>query len=174
MDERLKKMLGMQSMFGRQPDLTSNANLAPMPNVTFGPGQMPSGVGVANNIKAGMPTGVAGSVGSQSSMPGGIGGDIPTTPMGQQQAGALGSGEGFDFGKLASALGDLSKGPEKMATVDTRPANAGQQIQPIQIYGGGAPQMGVSGAMNAIQQGQGQMGMGGAIDPEMLRRMRGY
>ena len=172
MDERLKKMLGMQSMFGRQPDLTSNANLAPMPNVTFGTGQMPSGVGVTNNLQAGMPAGIAGSVGSSSSMPGGIGGDIPTTPMGQQKADALGGSDGFDFKKLATSLGEMKQ--DAMSTVDTSPANAGQQIQPIQIYGGGAPQMGVSGAMNAIQQGQGQMGMGGAMSPEMLRRMRGF
>lgn len=96
---------------------------------------------------------------------------IPTTPMQQSDAGVLGGGGSFDFGKLATALGGMNKGPEPMQAVDTRPANAGQQIQPIQIYGG--QPAGMSGAMQAITGGQ-RMGMAGAMDQEELRRLRGY
>lgn len=96
---------------------------------------------------------------------------IPTTPMQQSDAGVLGGGGSFDFGKLATALGSMNSGPEPMQAVDTRPANAGQQIQPIQIYGG--QPAGMSGAMQAITGGQ-RMGMAGAMDQEELRRLRGY
>jgi hypothetical protein len=134
------------------PDLTSNANLASMPDVTFGTGQMPSGVGVADNIGAGMPTGVAGSQGA--SMPTGIGGEIPTTPMGQQQAGVL--GKQFDFKGLSEDLAKMQQQNKMpaMSPVNTKPAGAGQAA-PAMIYG--MPQ-GVSGAMQAIQ-GAGGSGM---------------
>ena len=100
------------------------------------------------------------------------GGAIPQTPMQQSDAGVLGGGSGgVDFAKLAGALGGMAEQPAPMAAVDTRPANAGGQIQPIQLYGG-QPQ-GMSGAMSAIQGGQ-QMGMAGAMSPEDMRRLRGY
>lgn len=83
----------------------------------------------------------------------------------------ISGGKGFDFGKLATALAASNSGPEPMKTIDTRPANAGQQIQPIQIYGG--QPAGMSGAMQAITGGQ-RMGMAGAMDQEELRRLRGY
>jgi len=135
------------------PDLMSNANLASMPDATFGTGQMPSGVGVADNLGAGMPTGVAGSQGA--SMPSGIGGDIPATPMGQQQAGVLGDKQ-FDFKGLSEDLTKMQQ-QNKMAAmspVNTKPAGVAQAA-PAMIYG--MPQ-GVSGAMQAIQ-GAGGSGM---------------
>lgn len=150
------------------PDLMSNANLASMPDVTFGTGQMPSGVGVADNLGAGMPTGVAGSQGA--SMPSGIGGEIPTTPMGQQQAGVLGDSQSkqFDFKGLSEELTKMqqqSKMPA-MSPVNTKASGVGQ-IDPAMIYG--MPQ-GVSGAMQAIQSAGGSgmpMGiMGGMNKPQ--------
>jgi hypothetical protein len=141
---------------GANLDLMSNANLASMPDVSFGTGQMPSGVGVADNLGAGMPTGVAGSQGA--SMPTGIGGEIPTTPMGQQQAGVLGDSQSkqFDFKGLSEDLTKMqqqSKMPA-MSPVNTQ-ASGVAQAAPAMIYG--MPQ-GVSGAMQAIQ-GAGGSGM---------------
>lgn len=169
MDERLKKMLGIgQSMFGRQPQFGARTGIAqnlPGGKSPFSP-QMQDTMTAAAADYGTKPNSEQTYMLAQQDMAFDTNSDV----MPDKISGA----QGFDFGKLATALGAMDKGPEKMATVDTRAANAGQQIQPIQIYGGGAPQMGVSGAMNAIQQGQGQMGMGGAMDPEMLRRMRGY
>jgi hypothetical protein len=165
MDERLKKMLGMQSMFGRQPEFNARTGIAqslPEGKSPFSQ-QMQDTMGAAVADYGTKPNSQQTYMLSQQDMAFDTNSDV----MPDKISGA----QGFDFGKLATALGS---GSDEMAPVDTRPANAGQQIQPIQIYGGGAPQMGVSGAMNAIQQGQGQMGMGGAMNPEMLRRMRGF
>ena len=138
-------------------DLMSNANLAQMPDVSFGTGQQPAGVGIANNIVAGMPTGVAGSV--------------PTSPMAQNQMGAIGNDQKkpFDFQGLAKDLGEVSKEQAaqqpSMTPVNTQAAGAGQGGLPNFYAGMMAPQ-GMSGAMQAIQQGQGSgmpMGIMGAM-----------
>lgn len=168
MNEELMKRLGLGSIFNREPTFSGRTGIAE----SLKGGASPFNAQMQDTMKAAAT-------------------DYGTTPNSQQtymlaqqdmafdtnsdvMPDKISGGQGFDFGKLATALGGVSKQPEAIKQVDTRPSGAGQQIQPIQIYGGGAPQMGVSGAMNAIQQGQGQMGIGGAMDPEMLRRMRGF
>lgn len=153
-------------------DLASNANLAAMPDVSFGTGQamsgmaQPAGVGVANNLGAGAPMSV-GNVGQMTDLTAstGMGGAIPTTPMGQQQADMLGKTNDFDFKKLSQNLseGQKQSQPAGISPVNTQASGAGGGQGPM-IYG--APQ-GVSGAMQAIQQGMGggmPMGIMGAMN----------
>lgn len=167
MNEELMKRLGLGSIFNRQPQFNERTGIAQSLNGGASPfsQQMKDTMGAAASDYGTKPNSQQTYQLAQQDMAFDTNSDVMPDK--------ISGGAGFDFGKLATALGGMNKAPE-FTKVDTKPMNAGQPIQPIQIYGGGAPQMGVSGAMNAIQQGQGQMGMGGAIDPEMLRRMRGY
>lgn len=168
MNEELMKRLGLGSMFNREPTFGARTGIAESLKGDVSPfnAQMQDTMKAAATDYGTTPNSQQTYMLAQQDMAFDTNSDVmPDKVSGTQ---------GFDFGKLAATLGGISAKPEAIKQVDTRPSGASQQIQPIQIYGGGAPQMGVSGAMNAIQQGQGQMGIGGTMDPEMLRRMRGF